>query len=139
MKLRGKYRHTRWKSVPLPFGPPGALFPHQCVRFVYVAHPASYPMGTETLSCEGNEKGCNAEHSPPSSAEVKSEWSYPSTPPTWIHGVHKDNFFASSDNIHNGAVSYGHSSSTSSVKPAAECHVALLYFTLWEFWPRTRK
>jgi hypothetical protein len=31
--------------------------------------------------------GCEADHSPPSSAEVKNEWSYNSTPPVRLHGV----------------------------------------------------
>jgi hypothetical protein len=31
--------------------------------------------------------GCEAEHSHPSSAEVKNAWSYISTPPTGFHGV----------------------------------------------------
>jgi hypothetical protein len=31
-------------------------------------------------------------HSPPSSAEVKNEWSYTSTPAIWFHGVGRLNF-----------------------------------------------
>jgi len=31
--------------------------------------------------------GREADHLPPSSAEVKSAWSYTSTPPTRLHGV----------------------------------------------------
>jgi hypothetical protein len=30
---------------------------------------------------------CEADHSPPSSAGVKNEWSYISTPPVGLHGV----------------------------------------------------
>jgi hypothetical protein len=32
------------------------------------------------------------DHSPPSSAEVKNEWSYASTPPVRLRGVERDNF-----------------------------------------------
>jgi hypothetical protein len=39
------------------------------------AHPASYPMGTGGLS-----QGHEADHSPPSSAEVKKAWIYTFTP-----------------------------------------------------------
>jgi hypothetical protein len=31
--------------------------------------------------------GCEADHSSPSSAEVKNAWSYTSTPPVRLHGV----------------------------------------------------
>jgi hypothetical protein len=31
--------------------------------------------------------GCEADHSPPSRAEVKNAWSYTSTPPIRLHGV----------------------------------------------------
>jgi len=31
--------------------------------------------------------GREADHSPPSSAEVKNAWSYTSTPPICLHGV----------------------------------------------------
>jgi len=31
-------------------------------------------------------------HSPPSRAKVKNEWSHTSTPPICLHGVEKDNF-----------------------------------------------
>jgi hypothetical protein len=44
------------------------------------AHPASYLMG---IMRQGHE----ADHSPPSSAEVKNAWSYNSTPPIRLHGV----------------------------------------------------
>jgi len=33
------------------------------------------------------------DHSPPPETEVKSEWSYTSTPPIRLHGVKKDTFF----------------------------------------------
>jgi hypothetical protein len=31
--------------------------------------------------------GCEADHSPPSSAQVENAWSYNSTPPICLHGV----------------------------------------------------
>jgi hypothetical protein len=55
------------------------------------AHPASYPMGTRSSFPEGE-----ADHSPPSNAEVKNEWSYTSTPKNsswrgaWLK--HKEDF-----------------------------------------------
>jgi hypothetical protein len=51
------------------------------------AHPASYPMGIGGSFPEVKQTGREADHSPPSSAEVKKEWSYTSTLPyvfmTW--------------------------------------------------------
>jgi hypothetical protein len=50
------------------------------------AHPASYPIGTGALSLRVKRPGREADHSPPSSAEVKNAWSYTSTP-ICLHGV----------------------------------------------------
>jgi hypothetical protein len=50
-------------------------------------HPASYPMGTGALSLGVKRPGREAEHSPPSSAEVKNAWNYTSTPSICLHGV----------------------------------------------------
>jgi hypothetical protein len=36
--------------------------------------------------------GREVNHSPPSSAEVKNEWSHTSDPPICLHGVNRDNF-----------------------------------------------
>jgi hypothetical protein len=45
------------------------------------AHPAFYPMGTGAL-CQGVKRpGREADHSPPTSAEVKKMWIFTSTPP----------------------------------------------------------
>jgi hypothetical protein len=33
--------------------------------------------------------GCNVDHPPPGSAEVKYEWSYTSTPPIRLHSVQR--------------------------------------------------
>jgi hypothetical protein len=48
--------------------------------------PASYPMGTGGSFPGVKRPGREADHSPPSSAEVKNSWSYTSTPPI-RHGV----------------------------------------------------
>jgi hypothetical protein len=46
------------------------------------AHPASYPMGTVDSFPHGvKRQGREADHSPPSSAEVKKTWVYTSAPP----------------------------------------------------------
>jgi hypothetical protein len=39
------------------------------------------------LSLGVKRPGCESDHSPPSSAEVKNAWSYISTPPVRLHGV----------------------------------------------------
>jgi hypothetical protein len=44
-----------------------------------VRHPASYPLGTRNSFPGGMRPGREADHSPPSSAEVKNAWSYTST------------------------------------------------------------
>jgi hypothetical protein len=45
-----------------------------CIQIGYGAHPASYPMGTEGPFPGGKARpGRDADHSPPSSAEVKYE------------------------------------------------------------------
>jgi hypothetical protein len=43
-------------------------------------HPNSYPMGTGTLSPGVKRQGSEADHSPPTSVEVKRTWVYTSTP-----------------------------------------------------------
>jgi hypothetical protein len=48
---------------------------------------ASYPTGTRGSFLGVKRPGREADHSPPSSAEVKNEWSYTSTPPVRLHGV----------------------------------------------------
>jgi hypothetical protein len=44
---------------------------HHCVQNGSGAHPASYPMGTRGSFPGGKAAGREADHSPPSSAEVK--------------------------------------------------------------------
>jgi hypothetical protein len=41
----------------------------------------------DALSLRVKWLGCEADHSPPSSAEVNNVWSYTSTPPIRLHGV----------------------------------------------------
>jgi hypothetical protein len=55
------------------------------------AHPASHPMGTGSSFPRIKRQVCvcvcvcEADHSPPSSAEVKNAWSYTSVPRIFIH------------------------------------------------------
>jgi hypothetical protein len=44
-------------------------------------HPTSYPMVPGALSPGVKRPGCEADLSPPNSAEVKNMWIYTSTPP----------------------------------------------------------
>jgi hypothetical protein len=60
---------------------------HHRVQSGSGAHPASYPTGTRGSFLGGKAAGREAHHSPPSSAEVKSVWTYTSTPPIHLHGV----------------------------------------------------
>jgi hypothetical protein len=61
--------------------------PHHRVQNDSGAHPASCPMGTRGYFHGMKRPGSEADHSPPSSAEVKNVWSYASTPPVHLHGV----------------------------------------------------
>jgi hypothetical protein len=53
---------------------------HHRVQNGSEAHPASYPMVTRGSFPGVKRPGREADHSPPSSAEVKNAWSYTSTP-----------------------------------------------------------
>jgi hypothetical protein len=44
-------------------------------------HATSYPMGTGALSPGVKRPGCESDHSPPTSTEVKKIWIYTPTPP----------------------------------------------------------
>jgi hypothetical protein len=62
-----------------------------------VAHSASYQMGSEGSSPGVKRQGLEADHSPPTSAEVKKMWAYTSTPrtPSWRSAYlvnHRDSF-----------------------------------------------
>jgi hypothetical protein len=63
----------RSSRVPFPAGA-GNFSLHHRVQNGSGSHPASYPMRTR-----GSFPGGEADHSPPSSAEVKNAWSYTST------------------------------------------------------------
>jgi len=51
------------------------------------AHSASYPMGTGDSYSGAKRPGCEADHSPPSSNEVKNLRSYTSITAIRLHGV----------------------------------------------------
>jgi hypothetical protein len=51
-------------------------FLHHRVQTVSGVHPASYPWVPGTLPLGVKRPGREADHSPPSSAEVKNAWSY---------------------------------------------------------------
>jgi hypothetical protein len=51
----------------------------------YEASPASYPIGTGSFFPGVKQPGREADHSPPSSAEVKNPSSYTSVPPIRLH------------------------------------------------------
>jgi hypothetical protein len=63
-----------------------------CVQIGSEAHPASCTMGTEGPFPGGKERpGRDADHSPPSSAEVENEWELyllsPQAPPWRVEGL----------------------------------------------------
>jgi len=59
-------------------------------------HPVSNSMNTSGCFIRGIKRpGLEADHSPPTSDEIKNEWSYASTTPTQLHGVYRDNFSCS--------------------------------------------
>jgi hypothetical protein len=57
------------------------LFPIHIVRTGSVVHSASYPTLPGALSLEVKRPGREADHSPPTGAEVKNMWIYISSPP----------------------------------------------------------
>jgi hypothetical protein len=57
--------------------------------FSETSRPALWPTQTPTL---GSFPGGDAGHAPPSRAEIKNEWNYTSTPPTWHLGVERNKF-----------------------------------------------
>jgi hypothetical protein len=69
---------------------------HHLVQNGSGAHPPSYPMSTRGPFLRGKAAGHEADHSPPSSAEVKNAWIYTSTPQyvfmAWCSVKHRDNF-----------------------------------------------
>jgi hypothetical protein len=83
----------RGSRVRFPAGA-GNFSLHHRVQSGSGAHPASYPMGTRGSFPGGKAAGCEGDHSPPSSAEVKNAWSYTSTSPyvfiAWCLVKHRD-------------------------------------------------
>jgi hypothetical protein len=75
-----------WWGVRIPIGA-GNFSPHHRVPIGSGAHHASYATGNRGFSLGVKRPGCETDHSSPSSAEVKNEWSYTSTPPVRLHGV----------------------------------------------------
>jgi hypothetical protein len=75
-----------WSEVRVP-AVAGNFSLHHRVQNGSEALPSSYPMGTGALSLGVKRPGREANHSPPSSAEVKNAWSCTSTPPICLHGV----------------------------------------------------
>ena len=61
------------------------------------AHPASCSMSSGSHS-EVKRPRRGADHLCPSTAEVRNEWSYASTPPTRFHGAHRDSFTPFTEN-----------------------------------------
>jgi len=52
-----------------------------------VTHPASYRVRTGSYYPAVKRQGREADHSPPSSVEVKIAWSHISTPQIRLHGM----------------------------------------------------
>jgi hypothetical protein len=52
-----------------------------CLLHFYGVHPTFYTMGTRSSFPGVKRPGGEADHSPPTSAEVKKMWVYTSTPP----------------------------------------------------------
>jgi hypothetical protein len=69
----------RGSRVRFPAGA-GNFSLHHNVQNGSGAHPSSYPMGNRGSFRGVKRPGREADHSPPSSAEVKNAWSYTSTP-----------------------------------------------------------
>jgi hypothetical protein len=54
--------------------------------------PASYSMGTTGTFARVRQMWHKTDHSRPPTAEVKTEWSYTSTRPICLDGMHMENF-----------------------------------------------
>ena len=63
------------------------FLPSTKVQTVSGAQRASYSLGTGA-SFPGKKTGTEDHYSPPSSTEVKNEWSYTYTPPIGLHKMH---------------------------------------------------
>jgi hypothetical protein len=81
--IKQRYRaglRAGWSGVRVPAGARNFSFHHR-VQTGSGAHPAYYAMDTRGSFPGVKLPGREAAHSPPSSAEVKSAWSYTFTPP----------------------------------------------------------
>jgi hypothetical protein len=82
-------------GVRFPEGATKGLFSlHIYIQTGTGAHSASYPVGSGDNMTRG--PGREADHSPPSSCEIKNVWSYTSVPPyfvvVWHVFQHRDTF-----------------------------------------------
>jgi hypothetical protein len=69
----------RGVGVWVPVG--SRIFSSPTVQATSGVHPTSYTMGTGGSFLGVKQPGCEADHSPPTSAKVKKMWIYTSTPP----------------------------------------------------------
>jgi hypothetical protein len=83
-------------GVRFPAGAGNFSFHHLCVQTSSGAHQASYSMGTGSLSLGVKWPGREADHSPPSSAELKMRGDIPPllqyVSMVWCLVKHRDNF-----------------------------------------------
>jgi hypothetical protein len=77
----------RGSRVRFPAGVGNFSLHHRCVQNGSGAQPASYLMGTRGSFPGVKRPEREADHSPPSSAEVKNAWSYTTASPIRLHGV----------------------------------------------------
>jgi hypothetical protein len=93
--IRLNFGLDNWGSFPSK-GSDGIFSLHHRVQTGSGAHPASYPMGTGRSFSGVKQLGYEADHSPPSSAEVKNVWNDTSIPQyvfmAWCLVKHGDNF-----------------------------------------------
>jgi hypothetical protein len=75
-----------WSEVRVPAGA-GNFSLHHRVQTGSGAHPPPIQWVSGALSLEVKRSGRKADHSLPSSAEVKNAWSYTFTPPIHLHGM----------------------------------------------------
>jgi hypothetical protein len=90
LKIR-KQELRQWSGVRVPAGAGDFSFHHR-VQTGSGAHPASYPMGTGASFRGGKAAGSGADHSSPSSAEVKEFaelYLHSTDTPSWCGSVKK--------------------------------------------------
>jgi hypothetical protein len=75
-----------WLGVRVPAGAGNFSLNHR-IQIGSGAHPASYPMDIGGSFLGVKRPGRKADHSPPSSSEVKNAWTHTSTPPIRLHGL----------------------------------------------------